>query len=78
MANDIRLLEDLVNKAVDRLKRLSLERNKLQQEVDSLRQELEALNRARATAGADASDWEAQRINVVSELRTTLEELRGD
>jgi len=78
MANDIRLLEDLVNKAVDRLKRLSLERNKLQQEVDTLRQELEALKRARASAGADASEWEAQRIHVISELRDTLDELRGD
>lgn len=78
MANDIRLLEDLVNKAVDRLKRLSVERHELQQEVDALRQQLDALEKTRATARGDSTGWEAQRAHVTTALRETLDELRGD
>jgi cell division septum initiation protein DivIVA len=78
MATDIRLLEDLVNKAVDRLKRLSEERHELQQEVDALRQQLDALEKARESAGGGSAGWEAQRAHVTAELRETLDELRGE
>ena len=78
MATDIRLLEDLVNKAVDRLKRLSEERHELQQEVDALRQQLDALEMTREAARGDSAGWEAQRTHVTAALRETLNELRGD
>lgn len=78
MATDIRLLEDLVNKAVDRLKRLSEERSVLQQEVDALRQQLDTLQKKRETARADTEGWEGQRAHVTAALRETLDELRGD
>jgi len=78
MANDIRLLEDLVNKAVDRLKSLSVERHELQQEVDALRQQLDALEKTRATSRGDSTGWAAQRAHVTAALRETLDELRGD
>jgi FtsZ-binding cell division protein ZapB len=78
MAHDIRLLEELVNKAVDRLKRLAVERDELQHEVDSLRRELDTLNRARASTAEDGSDWEAERSHVTAELRDALGELRGN
>jgi len=78
MAHDIRLLEDLVNRAIDRLKRLAVERDELQDEVDTLRRELESLNRVRASAGEAGSSWEAERTHVTAELRQALEELRGN
>ena len=78
MATDIRLLEDLVTKAVDRLKRLSEERHELQQEVEALRQQLDALEDTRAKPREDSTGWEAQRAHVTAALRETLNELRGD
>ena len=82
MANDIRLLEDLVNKAVVRLKQLSAERERLREEVDSLRVRLDALDAEAATgareAGNEEAAWQTQREHVLSGLRETLQELRGD
>jgi chromosome segregation ATPase len=78
MATDIRLLEDLVKQAVDRLKHLSEERHELQQEVDALRQQLDALEEKRATPREDSNGWEAQRAHVTAALRETLDELRGE
>jgi cell division septum initiation protein DivIVA len=78
MATDIRLLEDLVNKAVDRLKHLSEERHELQQEVDALRQQLDALEKTRAIPREDSTGWEAQRAHVTAALHETLDELRGE
>jgi hypothetical protein len=78
MATDIRLLEDLVNKAVDRLKDLAAERRELQQEVDSLRQQLDALEERGDLTGGDGAGWESQKAHVATALRETLEELRGD
>ena len=78
MAPNSRLLEDLVNKAVDRLKHLSEERHELQQEVDALRQQLDALEESRGAPREESMDWESQRAHVTAALRETLNELRGD
>ena len=78
MASDIRLLEDLVNKAVGRLKKLSEERNDLQNELEALRQRLQSLDDARDSAGAGAAAWQTQRQQVLTVLHDTLDELRGD
>lgn len=78
MATDIRLLEDLVKKAVDRLKHLSEERQELLQEVDTLRQQLDALEKVRETPDGDSAGWAAERAHVAAALRETLDELRSD
>jgi hypothetical protein len=77
MANDIRLLEDLVNKAVDQLKRLSRERDQLQAQVDRLREQLTD-EQASPSQSDRAEAWDGERAQVAEALRDTLRELRGE
>lgn len=74
MTEDIALLEEWVSKAVDRLKRLSQERDDLEEEIRTLRSQLAGVE-LRAEA---ASDWPAQRAQLASVLRETVATLRGD
>jgi hypothetical protein len=81
MAQTVRLLEQLVNQAVERLQSLALERDQLEGEVRSLRQRLEELERrgSEATAeGVVGRGWQSQRPHVITVLRRTLAELRGE
>jgi hypothetical protein len=73
MTDNIRLLEDLVERALARMNRLTQECDRLQEEVGRLRDQLAAAPQEPAgTLGHD------QRITVVSGLREALAELRGD
>lgn len=81
MADNIKLLEELVVEAVDRLRELTRERDELQGKVDSLSKRLDALKR-KASQGARNSDGaratEARQAQAVTVLREALAELRGD
>lgn len=76
---NIRLLEDRVSKAVKRLRQLSEERRRLEEELQSLRHQAEDLGRGNpASEGAGDEAWKAERARVVAAIRETLQELRVD
>jgi len=81
MADNIKLLEELVVEAVDRLRELTRERDELQEKVDSLSKRLDALKR-KASQGVRSSDdaraQEARHLQAVTAIREALTELRGD
>jgi hypothetical protein len=76
MADNIRLLEDLVAKAVDRLQRLSQERERLRNEVEVLRGRLEALERQ--ATDHDSEAWRSRRDQALIRIRETLAAVRED
>jgi len=80
MADNIKLLEELVVEAVDRLRELARQRDELQGKVDSLSKRLDALKR-KASQGDRSSDdaraREARQVQAVTALREALTELRG-
>ena len=78
MKDHIRLLEDRVVRAVDRLKQLTEERDRLQDEVRELRDHVEAERLRKVADGRPDETWQAQRAHVVAEIREALVELRGD
>jgi hypothetical protein len=79
MAKNIKLLEERVIKAADRLRELSAERNKLESELKSLRQRLEGVETG-GTAGIDNREevWRNQKEEAINAIRQTLAELRGE
>ena len=81
MADNIKLLEELVVEAADRLRELTRERDELQKKVDSLSTRLDALKRE-ASQGGPGSDearaLEARRVRAVTVIREALAELRDD
>jgi len=78
MTDHIKLLEELIVEAVDRLRSLNRERDALQEEVESLRERLEGLKHE-ASLGDRGSDderaWEARRSQALATLREALTEL---
>ena len=80
MDDNIRILEDLVNEAVDRLQQTSRERDALRRQVDTLMERLETVgpeaDRAGA-AGQAGGDIEARRDRARAVLQEALAELRG-
>ncbi len=77
MANNTRLLEDLVTKAVDRLKELTEDRDRLEAEVRALKVRLNELETERRSPKEEPA-WVAQRADTLGVLRDTISELRGD
>ncbi len=77
MANNTRLLEELVTKAVDRLKELTEDRNRLETELRALKVRLSELEVERRSPKEEAA-WVAQRAETLGALRDTISELRGD
>ncbi len=75
MEDNTRLLEDLVARAVARLDTLTRERDRLQQEVHQLQDDLQA---PEADSGNGERAWLQRRYRVASALRETLTELRGE
>jgi cell division septum initiation protein DivIVA len=81
MGDTIRLLEELVDRAVDRLRTVTEERERLQQEVDALRlrlQETQATPRGEGDRRPEVDSWPAERNQVLSALHETLLCLRGE
>jgi hypothetical protein len=79
MQKNIKLLEERVIQAAGRLRELSSERNRLEEELESLRQQLESVE-AGGTADIDNREevWRSQKEEAISVIRQTLAELRGE
>jgi hypothetical protein len=73
--DNVKLLEQLVLQAVDRLRELSEERDRMRGEIDGLRQRVEGAE------GARSSDtevvWQARRKELVAGLREVVAQLKG-
>ena len=79
MSKNIKLLEERVLQAAGRLRELSAEREELKNELLSLRQRLESAEQS-STADSDerGEDWQSQKSEVITLIRQTLAELRGN
>jgi predicted nucleic acid-binding Zn-ribbon protein len=77
MRKNIRLLEDRVMRAAKRLREVSDERNRLQQRVASLQDELEELRGAVPVASDGEPLDSSEREDVVATLRETVTALRA-
>ena len=77
MEPKIKLLEERVTKVVGRLRELSAERNQLENELRSLRERVESVDRDSSTAATEGGeDWGVQKAAVVDAIRRTLDEFR--
>jgi len=77
MSDNIRLLEDRVSRAAERIRHLSNEREGLEKEVETLRDEL-ATRPDPAQGTADHQALPVASAEIVSVLREALAELRDD
>ncbi len=81
MPDNVKILEELVVEAVDRLHDLSLERDRLSGEIDVLRERLDA-PKHQASQGGRGSEaeraWRAQQSQALTVLREALAESHGD
>ena len=79
MSKNIKLLEERVLQAAGRLRELSAEREELKSELLSLRQQLES---AEQSSAADSEgrqkDWQSEKAEVITLIRQTLADLRGN
>jgi len=85
MKQNIKLLEDRVRRAAERLKETSTERKRLEKKVQTLQTRLESLEKKRsadeppdAARGAGSNGWPDQREEIVAALKETIAELRAD
>ena len=79
MNENVRLLEDRVQRAAARLRELSSERRRLSAELLALRERLERLESGGPDAGStndDVRQWPTQRLDVLVTLRETIEQLQ--
>lgn len=81
MTDTIKLLEELITEAVGRLDSLTVDRNGLREQVDTLQERLVALKQE-ASHGDRESDaagaWQAEQARALGLVRETLSELRGE
>lgn len=80
MDTNIKLLEERVFRAVGRLRELSAERKGLEEELRSLRGQLESVEQPGGPAATDAKKeevWRSRRAEAIRAIRETLAELRG-
>ena len=75
MHKNIRLMENLVSRAVKRLEQLTAERKALQDELAAVRRELEDSAPAEASGDGD-EEWRSRRDQAVSLIQKTLAEIR--
>ncbi len=81
MPDNVRLLEELVNEAVDRLRDLGRERARLTEEIDGMRERLDALKHEASHSGRGSEAeraWRAQRAQALTVVREALAESHGD
>jgi len=77
MEDHIKLLEERVNKVVRRLRALSTERKKLEDELNLLREQLEGGGQGAAAGNNEARNaWRSQKTEAIESIRQTLAELR--
>ena len=76
MRTDIGELENLARRAVERLRNVSAERDRLRGEVDALRNRLGASD---PSSGVDDSTpWESEKARILAYVEETLTELGND
>ena len=81
MTDTIKLLEELITEAVDRLDSLTADRNGLREQVDTLQERLVALKQeaSRGDRGSDAAGaWQAEQAHALGLVQQALSELRGE
>jgi septal ring factor EnvC (AmiA/AmiB activator) len=85
MKQNIKLLEDRVRRAAERLRETSAERKRLERKVQTLQTRLESLEKKRladetpdASRGTGSNGWPEQREEIVAALKETIAELRAD
>ena len=71
---NIRLLEDRVSRAANRLRELTEEKKELESELRELRREL----KSRPDGEASEEAWMAERSEMVRSIEETLAELRAE
>ena len=77
---NIRLLEKRVHQAVERLKQLSEDRRRLEDELRALRGQLEQVQSVQSVQDDDNGqhEWSGQRTQIEALVRETLTELTAD
>lgn len=79
MSNNIKLLEDSVTRAVERLTVLAAERAQLREELRNVGERLETLESEHVASSGDRDDLPVvDRDRVVAVIREALFELRAD
>jgi hypothetical protein len=79
MSKNIKLLEERVLQAAGRLRELSAERDQLTSELLLLRQQLESVEQNVPVDSDDREgNWQSQKAEVITLIRQTLSELRGN
>ena len=81
MPDNVKILEELVVEAVDRLQDLTRERDKLSGEIDAVRERLDARKReaSQSVRGSEAERaWRAQQSQALRVVRDALAESHGD
>jgi len=77
MDDNIKLLEERVNRVVGRLRALSTERKHLEDELNSLREQLEGGGSGSAADNEERNGWRSQKTEAIELLHQTIAELRG-
>ena len=81
MVDNVKILEELVVEAVDRLQDLTQERDRLGEEIDAVRERLDARKREASQSGRGSEAepaWRAQQSQALKAVRDALAELHGD
>jgi hypothetical protein len=79
MSKNIKLLEERVLQAAGRLRQLSAERRELENELLSLRKRAESLEQSGSAEWAEREEnWQTQKAEVITLIRQTLDELKGN
>ena len=81
MVDNVRILEELIVEAVDRLQRLPQERARMSEEIDALRERLDARKREASQGGRGSEAeraWRAQQAQALTAVREALTELHSE
>ncbi len=81
MPDNVKLLEEMVVEAVDRIRDLGRERARLTEEIDGMRGRLDALKHEASHGGRGSETeraWRAQRAQALTVVREALAESHGD
>jgi hypothetical protein len=78
MVDNVKILEDLVVEAVDRLQDLSRDRDRLGKEVGELRESLDVLNHEASRSDRSSDTERGRQEQARAILQEALVELHGD
>ncbi len=81
MVDNVKILEELVVEAADRLQQLTQERDRMSEEIEAIRERLDARKREASQSGRGSEAeraWRAQQAQALTAVREALAELHGD